>query len=89
MWLTETRVEIDDGKLAFTKRMVTAGKTLTFRATDIVDIKTKRGMQASNRLYYQIILKTRAGKEYTLASQIADQRLAKLLIKDFEAALAT
>ncbi len=89
LWLTETRVEIGGGNLTFTKRMVTAGKTLTFRATDIADIKTKRGMQAGNRLYYQIILKTRAGKEHTLASQIGNQRLAKLLIKDFAAALAT
>ncbi len=88
MWLTETRVEIGGGNLTFTKRMVTAGKTRTFSAADVASIKAKRGMQAGNRLYYQIVLKTRAGKEHTLASQIGNQRLAKLLIKEFEAGLA-
>ncbi|MCH7823544.1 MAG: DUF3592 domain-containing protein [Acidobacteria bacterium] len=89
LWLKETRVEISGGNLTFTKRMVPSGKTVTFRAVDVVSIKTKGGMQAGNRLYYQIILKTRAGKEHTLAAQLGDQRLAKLLVKDFEAALAT
>ena len=89
MWLKETRVEIGSGSLTFTKRLIGAGKKLTFTAADVGSIKAKRGMQAGNKLYYQIILETRDGKKHTLAGQIGDQRLAKALIKDFEEALAT
>ena len=89
MCLKETRVEIGDGTLTFTKRMISSGKKLTFRADDISGIKPKRGMQASNKLYYRIELQTRGGKSHILATQLTDQRLAKRIIKEFEEALAT
>lgn len=88
MWLRQTRVQAGAGRLAFNRRLLGSGKTLIFTAGDIAKIKVKRGMQAGNKLYYQIELRTREGKKHTLASQITDQRLAKRLIKDLESAMA-
>ncbi len=88
LWLRQTRLEIADGRLAFNRRLLGPGKTLVFAAGDIAAIKATRGMQSGNQLYYRIELRTRAGKKHTLASQIREQRLAKRLIDDLEAALA-
>lgn len=88
MLFKETRVEIDDGTLTFTKRLLSSGKRVAFLPEDVVSIKAKRGTQAGNKLYYRIVLKSRDGKKHTLATQLSDQRLAKRLIKDFEEELA-
>ncbi len=88
LWLRQTRLEIANGRLAFNRRLLGSGKTLVFLAGDVATIKATRGMQSGNQLYYRIELRTRAGKKHTLASQIREQRLAKRLIDDLEAALA-
>lgn len=88
MWLKQTRIEVTDGRLAFNRRLLGSGKTLTFSANEIAELKATRGMQSGNKLYYRIELRTPAGKKHTLASQISDRRLAMRLIKDLESALA-
>lgn len=87
MWLKQTRVEVAAGRLAFNRRLLGSGKTLTFSAGEIAEIKATRGMQSGNKLYYRIELHTRAGKKHILASRITDQRLAKRLIADIEEVL--
>ena len=89
LWLKQTRVQAEGGRLAFNRRLLGSGKTLIFSAGDIAKLEVERGMQSGNRLYYRIELYTRAGKRHTLASQITDQRLAKRMIDDLESALAT
>lgn len=87
MWLKQTRVQAEAGRIVFNRRLIGSGKTLIFPAEDIATIKLKRGMQAGSKLYYQIVLSTRGGKKHTLTSRITDQRLAKRLIKDLESAM--
>jgi len=87
LWLKQTRVQVANGRLAFNRRLLGAGKTLLFSAAEIAKIKTSRGMQSGNKLFYRIELRTRTGKKHTLASMITNQRLAKRLIRDLEAAL--
>ncbi len=89
LWLKQTRVQVEGGRLAFNRRLLGSGKTLIFSAGEIAAIKLKRGMQSGSKLYYQIQLRTQDGKTHTLASQITDQRLAKRLIEDLESAMAT
>jgi hypothetical protein len=88
LWLKQTRVQVDGGRLALNRRLLGSGKTLIFSAGDIAALRLSRGMQSGNKLYYRIQLRTRAGKTHTLASQITDQRLAKRLIEDLETAMA-
>jgi hypothetical protein len=87
MWLKQTRVEVADGRLAFNRRLLGSGKTLTFSVGEIATIKAARGMQSGNKLFYRIELRTPAGKKHTLASLIIDQRLTKRIIRDLETAL--
>ena len=87
MWLTVSAVEIADGTLTLTKGMLFAKRRI-FRRDEVASIEPSRGMQSGNKLYYRIELKTKEGKRHILASRLDDQRLAKRLIKDFEAALA-
>ncbi len=89
MLFTERRVEVEEGALTFTKRMFAGGKRKTFRSEEIASIKPSRGMQSGTKLYYRIELKTREGKSHILASMLDNQRLAKRIIRDFEAALAS
>lgn len=89
MWLKQTRVQAEAGRIVFNRRLIGPGKTMILSAGDIAAIKLKRGMQAGRKLYYQIELHARGGKKHTLASRITDQRLAKRLIKDLESAIAT
>ena len=89
MLFTERRVEVEVGTLTFTKRMFAGGKLRTFRSEEIASIKPSRGMQSGSKLYYRIELKTREGKSHILASMLDNQRLARRIIRDFEAALAS
>ena len=89
MLFTERRVEVEVGTLTFTKRMFAGGKRRTFRSEEIASIKPSRGMQSGSKLYYRIELKTREGKSHILASMLDNQRLARRIIHDFEAALAS
>lgn len=89
MWLKQTRVEVTNGRLALHRRLLGPGRTRFFTADEVAGINTKRGMQAGSKLYYQLELHTQGGKKHTLASQINDQRLARRIARDLEAALGT
>jgi len=87
LWLKQTRIEVTGGRLAFNRRFLGRGKTRVFEGADVRWIKSERGMQSGNKLFYQIRLHTRDGKKHTLASLIRDQRLAKRIVDDLEEAL--
>jgi hypothetical protein len=87
LWLKQTRIEVANGRLAFNRRFLGRGKTRIFEGDDIRSIKSERGMQSGNKLFYRLRLHTRDGKTHTLASLIRDQRLAKRIVDDLEEAL--
>ena len=82
MWLTEIRVRIENGTLAFTRRQLGPGSTKTFARDEISDIRPTRGMQSGSKLYYRVELETTAGKKHAIATQLDNLRLAKRFITE-------
>ncbi len=87
LWLTEIRVEVGNGALAFTKRMLGPGRSRSFLRDQITAMRPTPGMQANNKLYYRIELATRGDDKHIIATQLDSQRLARRLIGEMQEAL--
>lgn len=87
LWLPEIRVDVGNGVLAFTKRMLGPGRSKSFARSQITDMRPTPGMQANNKLYYRIALETEGGAEHVIATQLDSQRLARRLIDEMHAAV--
>jgi len=53
-------------------------------ASDIVEIKAKRGMQAGKKLYYSIVVTTNYNKKITIAKRIDSLRHAEYIINEIK-----
>ena len=89
LWLTELRVEVSNGTLAITKRMLGRGRSRTFECDQITAMRPTPGMQANNKLYYRIELQAGAADAHVIATQLDSQRLARRLISEMREALGT
>jgi hypothetical protein len=78
LWLTEYRVTLDRGVLTLTKRSIVNRAPVEIPLQWIRSASTKRGMQAGNKLYYDVRIETVDGA-YTAASEIDDYNVASWL----------
>ena len=78
MWLTEYRVTLERGALTLTKRRFLNSAPVEIPLHWIRSASTKRGMQAGNKLYYDVRIETVEGA-YTAASEIDDYNVASWL----------
>jgi uncharacterized membrane protein YdbT with pleckstrin-like domain len=80
LWLTEYLVTLDRGVLTLTRRGFIARKPIEIPQQWIRAVRAKRGMQAGNKLYYDLEVETTDGK-HTAASSLADYDVASWLAK--------
>jgi len=78
LWLTEYRVTLDRGLLTLARRGFMARAPLEIPQQWIRAVRAKRGMQAGNKLYYDVEIETADGKR-TAASSLADYDVASWL----------
>lgn len=87
LWVAEISVEVGNGTLAFTKRLLGPGRSRSFMRDQITAMRPTPGMQANNKLYYRIELSTRNDDEHIIATQLDSQRLARRLIGEMQEVL--
>jgi hypothetical protein len=78
MWLAEYRVTLDKGVLTLAKRGILSGKPVEIPRQWIRGATARRGMQAGNKLYYDVRIET-ADRTYTAANEIDDFDVATWL----------
>ena len=75
LWLTEYRVTLDRGLLTLVRRGFMSRAPVEIPQQWIRGVRAKRGMQAGNKLYYDLEIETADGK-HTAASSLADYDVA-------------
>jgi len=84
LWLTEYHVTLDRGLLTLARRGFMARKPVEIPQQWIRAVRTKRGMQAGNKLYYDLEIETADGK-HTAASSLPDYDVASWLARHWAA----
>jgi hypothetical protein len=85
LWLTEHRVTLDRGLLTLERRGFLPSRTIEVPLQWLRGVSAKRGMQAGNKLYYDLKVETNNGT-HTAASSISDHDLATALAAHWLAA---
>jgi hypothetical protein len=80
LWLTEYRVTLERGLLTLTRSGFMARAPIEVPQQWVRGIRTKRGMQAGNKLYYDLQVETPDGT-HTAASSLADYDVASWLAR--------
>ncbi len=80
IWFTEYRVTLDRGVLTLARRGFMARKPIEIPRQWIKHVHAKRGMQAGNKLSYDLEVETGDGK-HTAASSLADYDVASWLAR--------
>jgi hypothetical protein len=83
-WLTEYRVTLDRGLLTLSRRGFLARAPIEIPVKWIRGVQAKVGMQAGNKLYYNLEVET-ADAKHTAASSLADYDVAKSLAQHWAA----
>jgi hypothetical protein len=78
LWLGEYRVTIDDGLLTIARRGPFPGRPTEVPLSIVQAMRTRRGMQAGNKLYCDLQVETADGRQ-TLARSIGDYDVAMWL----------
>jgi hypothetical protein len=87
LWLTEYRVTLERGLLTLTRSGFMARAPIEVPQQWIRRIYAKRGMQAGNKLYYDLRVETTEGT-HTAASSLADYDVATWLARHWGAGAA-
>jgi uncharacterized membrane protein YdbT with pleckstrin-like domain len=80
LWFTEYRVKLDDSVLTLERRGFMARSPVTIPRQWVRNVRAKRGMQAGNKLYYDLQVETPDGT-YTAASSIGDYAVASWFVR--------
>ncbi len=87
LWFTEHRVTLDRGVLTLERRGFMARAPVEIPVQWIRSVSAKRGMQAGNKLYYDLKVETNEGT-HTAASSLADYDVASWLARHWKAGAA-
>jgi hypothetical protein len=87
LWLTEYRVTLERGLLTLERRGFLPRRTIEVPVQWLRGVSAKRGMQAGNKLYYDLKVETNEGT-HTAASALSDHDLASALAARWLAARA-
>jgi hypothetical protein len=79
LWLTEFRITVDARSLRLEKRGFGGRKPIEIPRAQVRRIGAERGMQAGNKLYYDLRVETTDGRSHTAAGNLADQSVASWL----------
>jgi hypothetical protein len=80
LWLTEYRVTLDRGLLTLARRGLLPSGPVEIPRAWLRAVRTKRGMQAGNKLYYDIEIES-ADRKHTAASSLPDYDVANWLAR--------
>jgi hypothetical protein len=79
LWFAEYRVRLDEHTLTIFKRGLFSGRARVIPRREITDVRARRGMQAGNKLYYDVKVETGERRKITAASGIDDYTVAEWL----------
>ena len=79
LWLGTTRVTFDTSSIQVTSGILGRGKTRTFRAENISEIKVRTGMRSGRNVYYDIEIVRRSGHRTAAGRHVRSKREAEWL----------
>jgi hypothetical protein len=86
-WLGVTRVTAGDGRVTLARGWIAPSRERTFSAAEVNGVRTRIGMQAGGRPYYDLRLVRVGGKEVAAGRGIRDKREAEWLAATLEQAI--
>jgi hypothetical protein len=88
IWLYASRVIVNNRRLTLTAGFLGIGRPGMLEANEIERIYKKRGMQSGNTIFYQIVLKTKDGKDITLGKRVKNAQTADAIVDAIQSALS-
>lgn len=88
LWLRVTRVTADAGEVIVATGYLSPGRERRIPMAEIAEVKTRIGMQAGSRPYYDLVLVRGDGRRTTAAHGIRDKQEAEWLAETLRRALA-
>jgi hypothetical protein len=79
LWLEVSRVVAGPEGVSWATGYIVPGREQTIRAADIADVTAVIGMQAGTRVYYDIVVVRKAGKNAKVGRSVRDKREAEWL----------
>ena len=86
-WFDKGRVEAQKGRLLIKGGIFGLGAEKEIPASQITEIREKRGMQAGKKLFYRVEVTTNDGKNHTAAKRLNGLKQAKTLVRILEKSL--
>jgi hypothetical protein len=80
LWFTEYRIEVDDAVITLKRTGFMARAPLEIPRAWVKRVRARRGMQAGQKLYYDLTVETNDG-QHTAASSIGDYSVASWLAR--------
>ena len=87
LWFGTHTVVVDRGVITAKHAILGTGNTKMVDYQDVAQIKPVQGMQAGNKLYYNVQLMTVGGRKVTVARNLSNQEEAETFIQQMEEAM--
>ena len=87
LWLRRSRVLVNPVQVTLQTSWLTLRKMTVIPAAEVASLKADIGATAGHAAYYDLKLKTRAGREYVVAKNLSHKPEADWLIRQIAAAL--
>ena len=88
LWLQVSRVRVDAGSVSWATGYIVPGREHTIAAPEIADVTTAIGMQAGNRVYYDVVIVRKVGKKAKVGHSVSDKREAEWLVATIKKAMS-
>jgi len=87
LWLRRSRVLVNPVQVTLQTSWLTLRKMTVIPAAEVASLKADIGATAGHAAYYDLKLKTRAGREYVVAKNLSHKPEADWLIRQIAGAL--
>ena len=87
LWFRRSQVRVTPAQVELQTAWLTLKKATTIPSAEVASLKADIGATAGHAAYYDLKLKTRAGREYTLAKNLGHKPEADWLIREMAAVL--
>ena len=87
LWLQVSLIRVTAGSVSWATGYIVPGREHTIPASEIADVTAAIGMQAGNRVYYDIVLVRKVGKKAKVGHSVRDKREADWLVETIKKTL--
>ncbi len=87
LWLQVSRIRVTAGSVSWATGYIVPGREHMIPASEIAEVSATTGMQAGNRVYYDVVIVRKFGKKIKVGHSVRDKREADWLAGTIKKAL--